>query len=68
MQEHLASADPAQETTRHLQRPDDRQPGGASRPPTGSPASGVADAATWAALLALPPVAVDWTGTAKPSS
>ena len=28
----------------------------------GIPASGVTDAATWAALLALPPVAVDWTG------
>ena len=31
-------------------------------PPTASRPSGVADAATWAALLALPPVAVDWTG------
>ncbi len=28
----------------------------------GIPPSGVTDAATWAALLALPPVAVDWTG------
>jgi peptidoglycan hydrolase-like protein with peptidoglycan-binding domain len=28
----------------------------------GIPASGVAEAATWTALLALPTVAVDWTG------
>ena len=28
----------------------------------GIPASGVADPATWTALLALPPVAVSWTG------
>ncbi len=33
----------------------------------GIPPSGISDAATWTALLALPPVAVNWTGT-KPST
>ncbi len=33
-----------------------------SSPPTGSPPSGKTEAATWQALLALPPVAVNWTG------
>jgi hypothetical protein len=61
MQEHLASAVPAQETT------------GTFGPQTASdlrtfqaahaiPPSGRTDAATWAALLALPPVVVNWTG------
>jgi peptidoglycan hydrolase-like protein with peptidoglycan-binding domain len=61
MQEHLASAIPAQEitgyfgsgTTANLK---------AFQTAHSIPASGQADAATWAALLALPPVAVDWTG------
>jgi peptidoglycan hydrolase-like protein with peptidoglycan-binding domain len=61
MQEHLASAIPEQETTgifdattkANLER---FQAG------RGIPASGHTEAATWQALLALPPVAVDWTG------
>ena len=61
MQEHLASAIPAQETTgifgsqtlANLQ---------AFQTAHGIAPSGVTDAATWAALLALPPVAVNWTG------
>jgi peptidoglycan hydrolase-like protein with peptidoglycan-binding domain len=61
MQEHLASAIPGQETTGKF---------GSSTAANlrsfqaahGIPASGVTDAATWAALLALPPVAVNWTG------
>jgi peptidoglycan hydrolase-like protein with peptidoglycan-binding domain len=61
MQEHLASAVPAQETTGTF----------GSQTSTNLrsfqtahaiAASGVTDAATWAALLALAPVAVDWTG------
>jgi peptidoglycan hydrolase-like protein with peptidoglycan-binding domain len=61
MQEHLASAVPTQETTGTF---DSRTTANlrsfqASR---GIAASGVTDAATWAALLALAPVAVDWTG------
>ncbi len=61
MQEHLASAIPAQETTGYF--------GSETTTNLESfqtahaiPASGVTDAATWAALLALPPIAVDWTG------
>jgi len=61
MQEHLASAIPAQETTGYF--------GSETATNLESfqtahaiPASGVTDAATWAALLALPPIAVDWTG------
>ncbi|HEX4564242.1 MAG TPA: peptidoglycan-binding domain-containing protein [Solirubrobacteraceae bacterium] len=61
MQEHLASAIPAQQTTgifdantaanlRAFQSAHSIEP------------SGVTDAATWAALLALQPVAVNWTG------
>jgi hypothetical protein len=61
MQEHLASAVPTQETTGSF--------GSATaanlrsfQSAHGLPASGVTDAGTWGALLALPPVAVDWTG------
>ncbi len=61
MQEHLASAIPTQETTGTF--------GSATAANVGSfqtahgiPASGVVEAATWSALLALAPVAVDWTG------
>jgi peptidoglycan hydrolase-like protein with peptidoglycan-binding domain len=61
LQEHLASAIPAQPTTgifesataatvRQLQTEH------------GLPATGETDAATWGAILALPPVAVNWTG------
>jgi Putative peptidoglycan binding domain len=61
MQEHLASAIPAQETTgvfgsqtlTNLR---------AFQSAHGISPSGSTDAATWAALLALPPIAIDWTG------
>jgi hypothetical protein len=61
MQEHLASAIPTQatsgsfgsETTTNLET---------FQTAHSIPPSGRTDAATWAALLALPPVAVDWTG------
>jgi hypothetical protein len=61
MQEHLASAIPSQlatgnfssQTTANLK---------AFQSAHGIPPSGVTDAATWTALLALPPVAVNWTG------
>ena len=61
MQEHLASAIPTQETTgtfgaQTLANVE------AFQTAHGIAASGVVEAATWAALLALPPVAVDWTG------
>jgi peptidoglycan hydrolase-like protein with peptidoglycan-binding domain len=61
MQEHLASAVPAQETTGTFgsQTTSDLR---AFQAAHAIPASGRADAATWAALLALPPVAVNWTG------
>ena len=61
LQEHLASANPEQETTGNF----------GSRTTVnlrafqsahGIEPSGRANAATWQALLALPPVAVDWTG------
>jgi len=61
LQEHLATAIPAQETTGYF--------GSQTlanlrtfQSAHGIPASGTTDAATWAALLALPPVAVNWTG------
>jgi len=62
LQEHLASAVPAQETTGIFgsQTTANLQ---SFQTAHGIPASGVADPATWTALLALPPVAVDWTGT-----
>ncbi len=61
MQEHLASAVPAQETTGTFgaQTTSDLR---AFQAAHAIPASGRTDAATWAALLALPPVAVNWTG------
>jgi peptidoglycan hydrolase-like protein with peptidoglycan-binding domain len=61
MQEHLASAVPTQATSGSF----DAQTATNLRSfqtAHGIPASGVTDAATWAALLALPPVTVDWTG------
>jgi peptidoglycan hydrolase-like protein with peptidoglycan-binding domain len=62
MQEHLASAIPTQETTgvfgsETLANVEAFQTAHAIA------ASGVVEAATWAALLALPPVPVDWTGS-----
>lgn len=61
LQEHLASAIPTQEVTGVFgaQTTTNLRSFQTSR---GLAASGVAEAATWAALLALPPVAVDWTG------
>jgi hypothetical protein len=61
LQEHLASATPEQETTGNF---GSRTAANlrAFQSAHAIPASGRADAATWAALLALPPVAVDWTG------
>jgi Putative peptidoglycan binding domain len=61
LQEHLASAIPSQEvtgsfgsqTTTNLK---------AFQTAHGIPPSGVADPATWTALLALPAIAVNWTG------
>jgi Putative peptidoglycan binding domain len=62
LQEHLASAVPTQETTGNFgaQTTANLE---AFQTAHGIAASGVAEAATWAALLALPPVAVDWTGS-----
>jgi peptidoglycan hydrolase-like protein with peptidoglycan-binding domain len=62
LQEHLASAIPAQEVTGYFgsQTVANLQ---AFQTAHAIPASGIADPATWTALLALPPVAVDWTGT-----
>jgi len=61
MQEHLASAVPAQEVTGSFgsQTTADLT---SFQSAHGIAPSGVTDAATWAALLALPPVAVNWTG------
>jgi peptidoglycan hydrolase-like protein with peptidoglycan-binding domain len=61
LQEHLASAIPAQEVTGTF----GAQTAGNLRTfqsAHGIAPSGRADAATWQALLALPPVPVDWTG------
>jgi peptidoglycan hydrolase-like protein with peptidoglycan-binding domain len=60
-QEHLATAEPSQETTGTFgsQTTANLE---AFQSAKGIPASGVSDAATWAALLALEPVAVSWTG------
>jgi peptidoglycan hydrolase-like protein with peptidoglycan-binding domain len=61
MQEHLATAVPTQETTGIFgsQTLADVE---AFQTAHAIAASGVVEAATWTALLALPPVAVDWTG------
>jgi peptidoglycan hydrolase-like protein with peptidoglycan-binding domain len=61
MQEHLASAVPTQEVTGSFgaQTVEDLE---AFQTAHAIAASGVVEAATWAALLALPPIAVDWTG------
>jgi peptidoglycan hydrolase-like protein with peptidoglycan-binding domain len=61
MQEHLASAIPAQETTGTFSAATAANLR-SFQTAHGIPASGVTDAATWAALLALPPIAVSWTG------
>jgi peptidoglycan hydrolase-like protein with peptidoglycan-binding domain len=62
MQEHLASAVPTQATSGIFdsQTATNLEQFQASH---GIPASGQTDPSTWAALLALPPVAVDWTSS-----
>ena len=66
MQEHLASAIPTQEITGIFgaQTLADVE---AFQTAHGIAPSGVVEAATWTALLALAPVAVDWTGASGPS-
>jgi peptidoglycan hydrolase-like protein with peptidoglycan-binding domain len=66
LQEHLASAEPSQETTGTFgaQTTANLEAFQAAK---GIPASGVAEAATWQALLALAPVAVSWTGSNSPA-
>ena len=61
MQEHLAGAIPAQATSGIF---DSKTRANliAFQAAHGIPQSGVADTATWNALLALPPIAVSWTG------
>jgi hypothetical protein len=61
LQEHLASAIPSQEVTGNFgsQTTANLKSFQAAH---GIAPSGIADPGTWAALLALPPVAVDWTG------
>jgi len=61
LQEHLAAAEPEQETTGVFGSQTTANLK-AFQTAHAIPASGVADAATWTALLALAPVAVDWTG------
>jgi peptidoglycan hydrolase-like protein with peptidoglycan-binding domain len=61
MQEHLASATPAQLTTGNFSSQTNANLK-TFQETHGIAPSGVTDAATWAALLALPPVAVNWTG------
>jgi peptidoglycan hydrolase-like protein with peptidoglycan-binding domain len=61
MQEHLASAIPTQATTGSFGS-ETATNLKAFQGAHAIPASGQTDAATWAALLALPPIAVDWTG------
>jgi hypothetical protein len=61
MQEHLASSIPAQETTGYFGSETTTNLETFQTAHSILP-SGRTDAATWAALLALPPIAVDWTG------
>ncbi len=61
LQEHLASAVPAQETTGTFSAQTESDLI-AFQSAHGLPATGVATPPTWQALLALPPVAVNWTG------
>jgi hypothetical protein len=61
LQEHLATAVPAQPTTGSFSS-ETAANLSAFQTAHGIPPSGVATAATWTALLALPPVAVNWTG------
>jgi hypothetical protein len=61
MQEHLASAIPTQPTTGNFAAQTTANLK-AFQSAHGIEPSGVTDGPTWAALLALPPVAVNWTG------
>lgn len=61
MQEHLATAIPAQATTGNFDAATQANLE-AFQTAHGIPASGVTDTATWQALLALAPVPVNWTG------
>ena len=61
LQEHLASAYPEQQTTGNFGAQTTANLS-AFQAAHGIAPSGRADAATWQALLALPPVAVNWTG------
>lgn len=61
LQEHLATAYPEQETT-GLYGTQTTANVRAFQAAHGIPAGGVAETATWAALLTMPPVAVNWTG------
>ncbi len=61
MQEHLAAAIPTQETTGIFDA-STRANLESFQSAHGIPVSGHTEAATWQALLALPPVAVSWTG------
>jgi hypothetical protein len=61
LQEHLASAYPEQQTTGNFAAQTVANLS-AFQSAHAIPPSGRADAATWAALLQLPPVAVNWTG------
>jgi peptidoglycan hydrolase-like protein with peptidoglycan-binding domain len=67
MQEHLASAIPSQETTGVFgsQTLTNVQ---AFQTAHAIAASGVVEAVTWNALLALPPIAVAWTGSHSPKT
>ncbi len=65
MQEHLAAAEPQTPTTGILDAATTAALT-AFQAARGLPQSGTTDAATWTALLALTPVAVDWTANAAP--
>ena len=65
MQEHLASAEPAQETTGVFGAQTVANVE-AFQSAHGIAPSGVVEAATWEALLTLAPVAVEWTGANSP--
>jgi len=67
LQEHLASAVPTQETTGVFSSATTANLE-AFQTAHGIPASGIAEAATWTALLALAPVEVKWTGAKGPST
>jgi len=61
MQEHLAAAVPTQQTTGRFDAATKADVEAFQSQRAITP-TGIVEAATWAALLALPPVAVNWTG------